>query len=107
MPPTHLTNPQYSDSKLCHRAPRFVCLQCADNRAQVFEARGHVFRRYYGRIAEFHVLLDHAPAGIAIAGERSEEMGEVDVALADDSKDLVLDCLLEAPMIAARLLQHG
>ena len=79
--------------------------QVVDYAVEIFHAGGHAdFGRDF-RGAEFHVLLDNGPTGVAILQERSEESREVDAALADDREDFVFDGFLEAPLVVPRLLE--
>src|SRR5499425_945010 len=79
--------------------------QVVDHATEIFHAGGHAdFGRDF-RGAEFHVLLDNGPTGIAILQERPEESREIDAALADDREDLVFDGFLEGPLVVPRLLE--
>src|SRR5262249_15123675 len=81
-------------------------IQPTHNTVQILQARGHALGRRNLCFSKLHILLHYRPSRVPIFRKRTEERSEVDMALADNRKYLVLDRFFECPLITARELQH-
>ena len=57
-------------------------------------------------MTEFYVLLNHRPARIPVLQQAPEKRRKINVAIANDRKNLVLDSLFERPLLPPSLLEH-
>src|SRR5579871_5032767 len=86
------------ESASCHRRTSSLGWEFSDHFVKIAQAGGHTFGGRNPGGAEFDILLDDQPAGVAIFYESAKEGREVDTALADLGEDAGFDGLVEVEL---------